>query len=208
MKKAAMVWLVSILVLASAVFAFPIFTGTTSSQTVTAGQTATLDLDHSAADNGAVVAGLTGAPSFVTIAPLSTTSVRLTIAPPSTQAAAVSTFTATVKDSDNILSNNVVTLTVIDAPVVGLNSTTTVKLGNNRQRASNPEAENENDRIVRLSGSITLKNDGTNTVTGITAAASATGFSSDELNFSIDPARRLPTTLTVGQEATVGFFIY
>lgn len=207
MKRTFTLWVITLLLVASAVFANPIFSTSSTVDTVTAGQSKTFDLAHTAADNGAATLALEGAPSFVTISTFDATTARVTASPGASLSAATYNFNASVQDNDNVLSKHSFTLTVTEAPVIGLNSTTLVTLGNNRQDASNPIADDVNDRIVRLPGTMKIRNDGTSTVSGIGVTVVPNGFQSSELNFSIDTAgaNALPSSLNPGEEKTIGF---
>jgi len=210
MKRTMTLWVIMLLIATTAALANPLFTVSSSTQSITAGQTQTFDLGHTTVDEGALVAALEDAPSFVTLSTLDANNQRLTVSPTATEPAGSQTFNVTIKDDGNVLSKHLFTLTVLEAPVVGLNSSISVSLGNTRQAASNPEARDEEDRIVSLPGTIELRNEGTSVVTGITASVTPLGFSTTELNFTFDSTglNALPASLNPGEIKTVGFNVH
>jgi len=91
----------------------------------------------------------------------------------------------------------------------GINSTTTVTLGSTNQDASNPKADDAEDRVLSLPGTVTVTNTGTQTITNIVATSSPSGFSTTDLNITYvtdvaDP-QSVPTSLNPGESRVVRF---
>ena len=198
MKRTFGLWIIALLVLSTAALANPVWTQASVTATATAGQATSFTAGHTVADNGSASVVLVSAPGFVTA---STNGATATFQVSNAVTVGTYNFNANVTDS-NSTSTVPVTLTVNPAPLMTLVAPAATSAGNNKGRASNPLADDEEDQIFRIqAGSIVLTNNGTAPITGLSASATAVSpFTSNQLNISI---KDVPTTLNAGASATV-----
>ncbi|MBI2143302.1 hypothetical protein HYU20_03090 [Candidatus Woesearchaeota archaeon] len=88
-------------------------------------------------------------------------------------------FNFSTSDADPTISTKVVTVTVVDVPPK-LTATATLTFGGENQERSNPRHDTIERKEINVIGTITLKNDGPETLSNLKGAVSAaTGFTSD-----------------------------
>lgn len=110
------------------------------------------------------------------------------------------TFRFNVTDDDTNANAEDVTVTVVDVPPK-LTATATLTLGGENQERSNPNHDTIERREVNVSGTITLKNDASESMSGLKGTASvASGFSESDLRINFTLPK---TTLAAGESMSV-----
>jgi len=174
-----------------------------SSQTVNEGDTLTLTVSNSAPDNGAITYTLTSSPianfvSSATVTNVNNESVSISLTPGFTDAGS---YTLTIKSEDVDSSDTKDFILTVNENSGDIDIPSILLIGDDKQRASNPEADDFDDRIEELTISFIIRNTGGDTITGLTSdVLPASGFSLTDTNIRVS---NLPVSLDAGQSKTV-----
>ncbi len=170
-----------------------------SDKTMDEGTTLDVLLSATDADGDTLTYSITSAPAWVT-----RSGATLRLAPGFTVAgSSPSTFTVTVGVSDGTGSDTEsFDVTVNPAtPSSSLLVVSNVVLGSDRQVRSNPDADDASDQDVFTTGSFTIRNNGPDPLTGITATLSVVLGSETDYTFSLTGVPS--SSLAAGDSATV-----
>ncbi len=136
--------------------------------------------------------------TFGTLTPVSNTAATFAWTPTFSDAG-VFDINFSVQDGDS-RNSKVARITVVNVPAE-ISSTSTLSLGGSSQKRSNPRADDVADREVNVSGTVTITNTGSETLTNLSLSGVSTklGLSSTDLLVS---ASFGSTSLAIGQTTT------